>query len=139
MDDDSVRKVIEAVETAAKYCTATVEHGFRNVTSRFENVAGVVERDAQNLVPSIRERASGDAAGHLDDLKSNIVASCERIPSGGWFLLSLGMAGILIARGEKKKCGRTPHPSICHCVHLQPPAFHFDQPLKRRKFCAQDM
>ena len=33
MDDDFVRKVIEAVETTAKYCTAIVEHGFRNVTS----------------------------------------------------------------------------------------------------------
>lgn len=132
MDDDSVRSVAEAVENAAKYCTAAVEHAVKNATSRFESGVG----DAQNLVQSIRGRANDDAEGGL---KSTIVASCKRVPSGGWFLLFLGMAGILIARGEKRKCGKSPHPSICHCIQLQPPAFHFDQPLKKRRFCAQDM
>ena len=136
MDDDSVGRVTEAVENVAKYCKAAVEHAARNVTSRFDAVAGYFERDAQNLVPSMRESANDDA---VSNLKSTVVASCKRVSSGGWFLLSLAMGGILVARGEKKKCGRTPHPSICHCIQLQPPAFRFDQPLKRRRFCAQDM
>ncbi|KAG0621364.1 hypothetical protein M758_3G014100 [Ceratodon purpureus] len=139
MDDETVRSVTEAVENAVKYCTAAVEQAVTKVTSGFESSAGAIEGDAQNIssrVQSILESANEDVEGGL---KSTIVASCKRVPSGGWFLLSLGMAGMLIARGEKKRCGKSPHPSICHCIQLQPPAFYFDQPLKNRRFCAQDI
>lgn len=133
MDDHSGKRVSEAVENAAKYATVAV----KNVTALCKNAAGAVERNIQSLVQTVRESANDDAGGGL---KSAIVAKCKHVPPGGWFLLSLGMAGILLAGGgeKKKNCG-TQHPSICNCVQLQPPGFYFAQPLKRRTFCAQDM
>lgn len=133
MDEHSGKRVSEAVENAAKYATAAV----RNVTALCASAASAAEREVHNLVQTVRESANDEAVGGL---KSAIFAKCKQVPPGGWFLLSLGMAGILLASGgeKKRKCGSR-HPSIYHCVQLQPPAFDFVQPLSKRTFCAQDM
>jgi len=133
MEGHSGAGVSDAIGNAAKYATSAV----KNVTAVCKKAAGAVEREVQSLVQTVRESSNDDAGGGL---KSAIVAKCKQIPSGAWFLLSVGMAGILLASGgeKKKKCGSR-HPSLCHCVQLQPSPFHCVQPLKRRTFCAQDM
>jgi hypothetical protein len=46
--------------------------------------------------------------------------------------------GELIAKGRKMFNKRV-HPSICTHLKLRPAAFNMEDPLKKRKFCAQDI
>ena len=89
--------------------------------------------------------------------KAGAVAFLRRIPKKAWVLMGLGVAGMagsmifvygggsvyprvgeLIAKGRKRFSKRG-HPSICTDVKLRPEAFNLHDPLKKRKFCAQDM
>lgn len=158
--EDQGAKIAAAVENAAKDVTAAV----KDVTAAVEeavrdgigNAGAALEGEVQNLIQSFN-------AGEEGNLKSSIVAFLRRIPKKAWFLMGLGVAGIvfvkgggnlghtgigqIIAKGNirefiakgKRRFSRNRHHSICHYVKIQPDAYNIDDPLKKRRFCAQDM
>lgn len=154
--EDQGAKIAAAVENAAKDVTAAVEEAVRDGTAAIGNAGAALEGEVQNLIQSFN-------AGEEGNLKSSIVAFLRRIPKKAWFLMGLGVAGIvfvkgggnlghtgigqIIAKGNireiiakgKRRFSRNRHHSICHYVKIQPDAYNIDDPLKKRRFCAQDM
>lgn len=168
---DPGAKVAAAVENAAKDVTAAVDHAMKDVSAAVgeavrEGIAAVetagtaLEGEVQNLMRSVSDNLK---FGEEEGLKSSVVAFLRRIPKKAWFLMGLGMAGIvfvhgggnlgntgigqIIAKGNirqiiakgRRRFSRNRHHSICHYLKIQPAAFNVDDPLTKRKFCAQDM
>lgn len=158
--DHAVADVTAAVEEAVKEGTAAATVAVEDAIAAVENAGAALEGEVQNLIQSVNDNMN---SGEEGDFKSNIVAFLRRIPKKAWFLMGLGVAGIIFVKGGgnlgntgigqiiakgnireiiakgRRRFSRNRHHSICHYVRIQPAAYHFEDPLKKRKFCAQDM
>lgn len=138
------------VKRAVKDATAAVEGAVKDgtaaATRAVENAASALGSEVQNLAQTFSD---GMNDGKEGESESSIVGFLRRIPKKAWFLVGLGVGGIifvhrggnvseLIAKG-RKRFNKRAHPSICTYVELQPKAFNLEGALKNRKFCAQDM
>lgn len=146
--ENAAKEVTAAVDNAVKDVTAAVDHAVKDVTAAVHEAIETAEAEVQNLINS----------GEEGDLKVKIVAFLRGVPKKAWFLMGLGVAGIVFASGGgnldntgigqfsrnsiralSRRFSRNRHHSICHYVKIQPASFNADDPLKKRKFCAQDM
>ena len=112
---------------------------------------GGAAKDATALGGEVQSLVPTSSDSMHDGSKQSIGGFFRRIPRKTWLLMGLSVAGIvfvrsggnkeigkLIAKG-RKRFHRRVHPSICTHLELRPAAFNMEDPLKKRKFCAQDM
>lgn len=100
------------------------------------------------------EEHGAKIAATVENAAKEVTAFFRRVPKKAWILMGLGVAGIVFIQGAgklrhtgigqivakgRRRLTRNRHHSICHYVKIQPAAINSDDPLKKRKFCAQDM
>lgn len=101
--EDQGAKIAAAVENAAKDVTVAVDDAVKDVaaavgvavkegTAAVKNAGTALEDEVQNLIQSVN-------SGEEGDLKSSIVGFLRRIPKKSWFLIGLGVAGMVFAKG----------------------------------------
>ncbi|XP_073385307.1 amidase 1 isoform X4 [Physcomitrium patens] len=130
-----------------------------DASSSIDAVENAIDGEVQNAMETVSDFIHVDNEGGF---KSSLAALLRRIPKKAWFLMGLGVAGIIVTngnignvKGHRKvlnigsritnlfakggnRLRKNRHPSICHYVQLKPDVYHFEDALYKRKFCAQD-
>ncbi|KAG0599421.1 hypothetical protein M758_12G150300 [Ceratodon purpureus] len=142
----------KAVEDAVKEATDAATKAVEDAAAAVDNAATALGDEVHKLVQSVSDSLG---EGYEGDSELSMAGFFRGIPMKAWLLMGLGVAGMagfifvrrgsvgpvigeLIAKGRKRLSKRG-HPSICTYVKLQPAAFNIEDPLKKRKFCAQDI